>query len=283
MTVSRTPPRSPSWTRSGGAGGADGDVDVDVDESHCPLIIAHRGASAIEPENSLQAFRRAGQDGADGVELDVLQCGSGDVVVFHDDDLARLADRPDRIAALPLSAVRNVRLKSGASIPTLAEALEACGGSLLVNVELKAAGVTPSQVAALVDAVATTLDRAGEVVSARVLVSSFSPRAVARWLRRSPRVRAGLLFEREAPLPLRRAWALPWLRPFSVHPESVLCTTAAVRRWHRRGYRVSVWTVDGAAALRQFADMGVDGIITNDPARARAALRDRAGTGSVNS
>ena len=239
-----------------------------------PLIVAHRGASAIEPENSIAAFRRAAADGADGVELDVLACATGEVVVFHDDDLVRLGARPERIAAVSLGAVRSVRLISGATIPTLEEVLEACGPRLLVNVELKASGVTVGGLRALVDAVATILDRAGGGISERVLVSSFHPRAIALWHRRAPDVRAGLLFERAAPLPLRRAWALRWLRPFSAHPEAVLCTPETVRRWHRRGYRVNVWTVDDAIALRRFADMRVDGIITNDPARSRRALTD---------
>ena len=237
-----------------------------------PLIVAHRGASAVEPENSIAAFRRADADGADGVELDVLACATGEVVVFHDDDLVRLGNRPEKIAGLPLAALREVRLTSGATIPTLDEVLAACGPRLLVNVELKASGVAPAGLRALVDAVATMIDEAGAGMHERVLVSSFYPRAIALWRRRAPRVRAGLLFEREAPLPLRRAWALRWLRPFSAHPEAVLCTPHAVRRWHRRGYAVNVWTVDDAIALRRFAEMGVDAIITNDPARSRRAL-----------
>ena len=237
-----------------------------------PLVIAHRGASAAEPENSLAAFVRARVDGADGVELDVLQCATGEVVVFHDDDLARLGGRADRIAKLTLAELRAVRLLSGASIPTLEEALEACGDTLLVNVELKASGLNGDRIAALVDAVAALIDRAGARTAARILISSFSPRAVHRWRRRSPGVRTGLLFERDTPLPLRKAWALPWLAPFAAHPERVLCTAGAVAGWHRRGYRVHVWTVDEPAELRRLAALGVDGIITNHPARSRHIL-----------
>jgi glycerophosphoryl diester phosphodiesterase len=65
---------------------------------------------------------------------------------------------------------------------------------------------------------------------------------------------------------------LSFVRPFSVHPEGVLCTPEAVKSWHRRGYRVAVWTIDDGSALRSFARLGVDAIITNDPARSRLAL-----------
>ncbi|HEY4394646.1 MAG TPA: glycerophosphodiester phosphodiesterase [Polyangia bacterium] len=233
-------------------------------------MIGHRGASALAPENSREAFARAAADGADGVELDVLRCATGEVIVFHDDDLSRLGGRPERIAALSLAALREVRLTSGASIPTLEEALAACGEHLLVNVELKAAGVPWAEIRALVAAVASIVRAPG--VRERVLVSSFHPYAVAAWQRCLPEVPAGLLFEAEASIQLRRAWALPWLRPFSVNPQDVLCDTEAVQRWHRRGYRVSVWTVDAPAELRRLAAAGVDAIITNDPARSRAIL-----------
>lgn len=236
-----------------------------------PLIIGHRGASAHAPENSLEAFARAAADGADGVELDVLRCGSGEVVVFHDDDLARLGGRPERIAGLSLTQLRALRLNSGAAIPTLAEVLEACGPTLLVNVELKASAVPWSELGALVAAVATLTDVAG--LRERILISSFHPYAIWAWQRRGSRIPAGLLFEAEAPVHLRRAWALPCLRPFSAHPQDRLCDAASLRRWHARGYRVAVWTVDAPSELRRLAAAGADALITNDPAAARAALR----------
>jgi glycerophosphoryl diester phosphodiesterase len=235
-----------------------------------PLVIGHRGASAHAPENSVEAFVRARADGADGVELDVLCCATGEVVVFHDDDLVRLGGRPERIEALPFSELRKVRLARGALIPTLEEAFEACGPELLVNVELKAPRVGGGRLRALVDGVSAILSRTG--AGPRVLVSSFSPRAVRLWMRCSTGVPAALLFERDELLPLRRAWPAAWLHPAALNPEHVLCTPARVARWQRLGYAVNVWTVDGGATVRACRDMGVDGIITNDPAATRASL-----------
>jgi glycerophosphoryl diester phosphodiesterase len=234
------------------------------------LIIAHRGASAVETENTVPAFARARADGADGVELDVMTCGTGEVVVFHDDDLARLAGRPERIAATPFAVLRAATLKAGARIPTLEEVFDACGPDMLVNVELKARGYSVAGLAPLVDRVADIIERAG--AQARVLVSSFHPWAVRLWMRRLPAVPAGLLFENESSLPLRRAWAATWLRPFALHPEYVLCTAERVAGWHRRGYMVNVWTVDDPAMLATCRRMGVDGVVTNNPAHSRAAL-----------
>jgi glycerophosphoryl diester phosphodiesterase len=235
-----------------------------------PLVVGHRGASARAPENSVESFARARADGADGVELDVLSCATDEVVVFHDDDLARLGGRPERIDALSLATLRQVRLAGGARIPTLEEAFEACGPELLVNVELKAAGVSAPRLAALADRVADVVARTG--TGPRVLVSSFNPFAVRLWMRRAPAIPAALLFERAAPFPLRRAWAASWLRPSALNPELVLCTPPRVAGWHARGYAVNVWTVDDEVALRACRDMGVDGIITNDPGRTRQLL-----------
>jgi len=235
-----------------------------------PLVLGHRGASACETENTAAAFRRARTDGADGVELDVLLSATGEVMVFHDDDLARLAGRPERIGDLPYRALRDIQLPGGTTIPTLEEALEACGPDLLVNVELKANDLGFGPMAALVGAVAEVIARTDS--SSRVLVSSFNPWAVQLWTRRAPAVRAALLFERQSMLPLRRAWLAPLLRPFALHPELALCTAERVAAWKRRGYMVNVWTVDDPAELAACRRMGVDGVITNDPAKARAAL-----------
>jgi glycerophosphoryl diester phosphodiesterase len=235
-----------------------------------PLVIGHRGASAVEPENSVEAFARARADGADGAELDVLACATGEVVVFHDDDLARLAGRPERVDALSLAALREVRLTSGARIPTLEEAFEACGPDLLVNVELKSTGVGRARLGALADGVARVVDRLA--AAPRVLVSSFDPFAVRAWKRRAPSIPAALLFERDLPLPLRRAWSARFLRPAALNPEFVLCSRERIDRWHERGYAVNVWTVDGEGPIRACREMQVDGVITNDPARTREIL-----------
>jgi glycerophosphoryl diester phosphodiesterase len=213
-------------------------------------------------------------DGADGVELDVQRCRTGEVVVFHDDDLARLAQRPERIDEMPLDGIRDVRLLRGGGIPTLAEAIDACGHVALVNIEIKYAGAFPGACHALVAGVADVVARAD--AGRRVIISSFSPGAVWLWRRIRPDVACGLLFERPQPFhrpwPLRTDMLLPLLHPLAVHPEQTLCTHARVAGWRARGYAVNVWTVDDPDRMKALAAMGVSGIITNDPAGARAAL-----------
>src|SRR5512145_1466819 len=113
-----------------------------------PIVFGHRGASAEAPENTLAAFRLAVERGADGVELDVWRCASGELVVAHDDDLRRVGGSPLVVRKAPLAALRAVDVGSwkgerfrGERVPLLDEVLEAVPSGL-VNVELKSARFT---------------------------------------------------------------------------------------------------------------------------------------------
>jgi len=77
-----------------------------------PLIIAHRGASALAPENTFAAFKKALADGADGLEFDVRLTKDGEVIVFHDATLARLSDRKNLVSSLTLEELRKIDVGS---------------------------------------------------------------------------------------------------------------------------------------------------------------------------
>lgn len=235
-----------------------------------PIILAHRGASAEAPENSLEAFEKARAQGADGVELDVRLCASGEVLVFHDADLSRLADRPERVAQLPWSTLRQVRLRSGARIPTLAEVFEVCGADMVVNVEIKADALWRPGLSALVEGVAKVV--ADVPRPERVLISSFNPLAVMKAASAMPRVLRGLLFESEGPVWARGQALARWLPIQAVHPQNHLCTPHAVAAWKAAGLAINVWTVDDATRQHELFAMGVDAIITNQPGPARERL-----------
>jgi glycerophosphoryl diester phosphodiesterase len=230
------------------------------------LVLGHRGASAHAVENTMAAFERARADGADGVELDVRLARDGELVVFHDEDLRRLAGRAERISDLDTAQLGRVELAGGERIPRLDEVLEATG-PLLVNVEIKPPGWR--SVREVVRAVHRCVERAAAVD--RVLVSSFDA-AVVALVRQTTPLRTGLLFHARQRRPLRRAWLAPILRPHALHPEKVLVDGVSMAGWRRAGYGVNVWTVDDADEVRRLARLGVDAIISNDPAAARAAM-----------
>ncbi|MDB4967438.1 MAG: glycerophosphoryl diester phosphodiesterase [Myxococcales bacterium] len=235
-------------------------------------MIAHRGASADAPENTLAAFALARSDGADGVELDVMRCGSGEVVVFHDDCLERLGRRAGATRETSLAELREIDLGGGERIPLLDDVLAATG-ELLVNVELKSAPDWPTRLldAELPAAVAAIVRR--HALGARALVSSFDPLLLARFRLHAPEVATALLFAHDQARPWRDGWAAALLRPAAMNPEALLVDARALRRWHARGRAVNVWTVDEPAELRLLAALGVDGLITNRPKIARSVIQ----------
>jgi glycerophosphoryl diester phosphodiesterase len=238
-----------------------------------PLVLAHRGASAEAPENTLAAFRLAMEQGADGVELDVWRCATGEVVVVHDEDLSRVAGVPLRVPDSPLAALRAVDVGAwkGARfraerIPLLAEVLDALPGAV-VNVELKSRG---GRDLALAHAAAEVIWRKG--AGSRVVVSSFDWRLLAAFRLASPDIAAGLLFDGTRLWRLRTFVGIRTLRPAAVHPDRALATDARVRRWLERDLAVNVWTVDEPAQAERLARAGATALITNTPATVRGAL-----------
>jgi glycerophosphoryl diester phosphodiesterase len=238
-------------------------------------ILGHRGASADAPENTLAAFRLALEQGADGVELDVWRCASGEVVVAHDEDLRRVAGSPLRIPDAPLGALRALDVGAwkgerwrGERVPLLSEVLDALPRAF-VNVELKSRG----RDLALAGAAAGALRRAG--AAERVVVSSFDWRLLAAFRLAAPEVPVGLLFERRPAWRLRTALATRALRPAAVHPDRTLATAARVEAWRARGLGVNVWTVDDPAEATRLARAGATALITNVPGKIRAALAGR--------
>jgi len=238
-----------------------------------PLVYAHRGASAQAPENTLEAFALAASEGADGIELDVMCCGSGEVVVVHDAWLERLADEPVCVLTTPLAKLRKVNVARhfaawprAERIPTLDEVLEAAP-SLRVNIELKEDRLDDRGLAHKV-AAAVRAHRAVE----RVVISSFNALELVRMRAFAPRFPLGYLFEAEQPAAARSGLFAPLLGAQAVHPEHTLLSAARVRAWHAAGFAVATWTVDDPDRARQLAAFGVDALITNRPRRIREAL-----------
>lgn len=230
-----------------------------------PRVWAHRGASLAAPENTMLAFDKAREAGADGVELDVRLDGEGNVVVFHDSALERLTGEPGRMEAC--SAARRETLRVGGErIPLLAEVLHTFDFEIDIEIKTNRTGREWALVAATAKVIADS-GRADEV-----LVSSFDPFALVQLHRHVPDVALGFIFGADQALPIRRGWIGNLFGASLVHPEHTLCTEATVKAWHRAGRPVNTWTVDDPDELRRLAALGVDGIFVDDPARAIAIL-----------
>ncbi|MCY1081183.1 glycerophosphodiester phosphodiesterase [Archangium lansingense] len=240
------------------------------------LLLAHRGASADAPENTLAAFQEAVAQGADGVELDAMVCGSGEVVVCHDEHLERLAGLPWEVRTTSWWKLKGADVGSRlgfapARIPLLEEVLDALPSHFLINIELKCDHANDGGLSQKVAELVTRWE-----LAERVVISSFNPLCLFRTAAAAPALRRGFLIDPDKSWGLQANVVTPLVSSHSVHPYHKQCTPELVEEWRRRGLRVAVWTVDDAARARELEEMGVSYLITNKPRFIREALRGKA-------
>lgn len=221
-----------------------------------PLVIAHRGASGSELENSLAAFRAAAPQGADAVELDVHATADGELIVHHDE-----AVDGTHIAQASARTIAALRLSNGEPVPTLSQALAAIAPRLQVFVEVKSLAPRWD------DRLLETLDRGPN--PAGYGVHSFDHRIVRRLGEKRPSLPCGILASAYLVRPLS---AMEDAGASILWQERSVADEPLVRTVHGAGARIFVWTVDEPGDLARFVAWGVDGICTNFPARARQAV-----------
>jgi glycerophosphoryl diester phosphodiesterase len=255
---------------------------------HAPLVIAHRGASAHAPENTVAAFERALHDGADGIEFDVRLASDGVPVVIHDANLRRTAGRNVEIASLSSLELAHVDVGSwfnrrfpararaefaNERVATLAHVLdEFAPRCRALYLELKCSRADVLRLAAAT----VEILRAHAEAARRVVVESFALEAVAEVKRLAPDVRTAALFERTLRRPHPRARAM--IERALAHGadeialQRTLITRRTVEAARDAGLQTVVWTADHPAWARRARELSLRAVITNTPARLRAAL-----------
>lgn len=221
-----------------------------------PLVIAHRGASGYETENSLAAFRAAVAQGADGVELDVHATADGALIVHHDEAIGGR-----HIPHSPLREIRGHRLTNGERVPTLEEALAAILPQLTAFVEVKS--LAPRWDEGLFAAIDDS------PAPGKVAIHGFDHRIVHRLGEKRPHLKLGVL---SASYPVRPIRMLEDAGATTLWQAWRLVDEALVAAAHQGGVALYVWTVDRPEDIRRLAALGVDGICTNLPDVAREAL-----------
>jgi len=234
-------------------------------------IFAHRGAAAEAPENTLAAFRLAGRQRTDYVELDVQESQDGVVVVVHDVDLMKIGGSPLKVWETPAEQLRLVDIGSRVGpefrderVPTLAEALAACKGVSRVNIELKYYGHNER----LEERVIELVEAAGMQDS--IVTMSLNKNLVAKMKHLRPNWTSGLLTA-------KAIGDLTGVPADFLAVEKSMATRRFIRAAHRAGKPVYVWTVDDPARMVRMVGLGVDGLITNRPGVAREVLDRFAG------
>ncbi len=242
-----------------------------------PLRIGHKGAAALEPENTLRSLSRAVELGCDLVEFDVLDLDDGTLVLAHSNDLFEVSHGAarGRVRSQTLDGLREV----APELPTFDEALELLGsnGAVGLHVDLKWHGYEAAAAEAirrhgLVERTVVSTFHPGSLRELAVLEPGlqrgltypFDRRGVSRRRLLTPVAATALVAIRSA-LPRRITRMLDRVRATVAMLHHSVVSRAVVDRVHAHGAAVFAWTVDDEAALRRMLDADVDGVITNDP------------------
>lgn len=247
-------------------------------------VISHRGANLHAPQNTLPAFEKSLEIGVDGFETDIHVTIDGVPVVCHNYDIDETSDGKGFIAEKTLEELRSYDFGSyfnkkfaGTKIPTLDEFLTLCEGADIevLNIELKSPKQKESGI------VAKTI----EAVKAhglfdKLIISSFDSALLAEAKQIDNSCKTGLLYcvkDFCSPKVLYNADGLAaQLHADALHPHFLHVTPLYVRRAHKRGIKINVWTVDNAAVARWVLLCGVDGIITNNPELIKKVIAEKA-------
>jgi len=228
-----------------------------IQRSSAPLIIAHRGASADAPENTLAAFRLAIDEGADGLECDLRMSADGVIVISHDDSLKRTHAQPVHIADATAAAL------AACDVPTLIETLATVRGKLsLINLELK----EPIPPDALDAAIGRNIDG--------IILSSFDTEIIRATRAALPHLPFWLLTMHGTNVAIAQARELGCV---GIHVWHRTATPRFIAHARRAGFPIYVWTLDDPRRAGILAGRGVAGITTNAPGKIRALFAGQVG------
>jgi glycerophosphoryl diester phosphodiesterase len=250
-----------------------------------PLIIGHRGASTVAPENTLSAFARALREGADGIELDVRLSRDGTAVVIHDATLPRARLRKRFVARMTLAQLKQTdagswfnrrnpdlaRLEyTGQTIPALDEVFQLLlnqpGKPRVVYVEMKC-GRSRKHNEKLVNATVAAVQQ--HELQKQAILISFNLRAVARVKQLDVSLRTGALFGQRSVVksPARIVQAAVECSADEILINHSLVSQKLIAAARARDFSTVVWTVDDKAWLERARALGIQALMTNDPAK----------------
>ena len=228
-------------------------------------IFAHRGASGYAPENTLEAFRLAMEQGADGMELDVHLTKDGEVVVIHDETLDRTSNGHGNVRDYTLEELKKFSFHNhmekyqGVQIPTLKEALNLVKNSCMkVNIELKTGIYWYEGIEEKTMDIVKTMG-----MEDRVIYSSFNHYSIQKVLEQNSDAETAYLFS-DVPLNMEKYakdTGVKGLHPAVYH----LKMADFLETYMKSGLKVRVWTVNNKEDMKMFMDAGVDAVITNYP------------------
>jgi len=231
-------------------------------------IIAHRGANNIAPENTLKAFQKAIELGADMIEFDVRKTLDEKIVISHDNTLIRITGKIGSIKNMTLNELRELDFGEGEKIPTLEELITLTKGKIDLNCEIKVRGIEQK----LVD-----IFRNADLLDS-ILISSFKNDVLIKIQKIEPKIRLAALN------PSKCGWISSWIsrkkiinvakynKFYAINPLFKLVNKKFIKKAHHNNIKIFPWTVDSDSAITKLIKIGVDGIITNDISKVKEIL-----------
>ncbi|HEY3175352.1 MAG TPA: glycerophosphodiester phosphodiesterase family protein [Candidatus Polarisedimenticolia bacterium] len=240
-----------------------------------PLIIGHRGAAGLAPENTQAAFAAAVEVGVDAVEFDVQFTADGWPVVFHDETLERMAGVGARIRDYPESVLQGFDIGfrqgpefRGEKIPSVRDVAALIPPAIEIHAEVKDYDpVSESHLRHLLEA----FEKRGGL--ARVIFSSPHEETISEIMRLHPGARTSLLLFRGVKVPTDAARRAAFLGCVAVSPDASLVTQELVDVCHRHHMNLFAFTINERGVMRKLTQMGVNGFFTDYPDRLRGALQ----------
>jgi len=227
------------------------------------LIFAHRGASGVEPENTLRAIKSALDTNVDGIEIDIHEV-DGKLLVIHDRWLHRTTSGTGQITQHDYQHLRTLDAGQGETIPTLDEVFSLVAGQCQINIELK--GI--NNISLLYSYIDNAVNNKSLIIE-DILISSFNHRLLYIINQQRPEFAIGAL---TACYPLDYAKFAEQLNAYSVHLDVDFISKHFVSDAHQRGLKVFVYTVDELEDIKAMKALGVDGIFSNFPTRSKSHL-----------
>jgi len=216
------------------------------------LIIAHRGASAYEPENTLRSVEKALELGADMVEVDVRSSRDGHIVVMHDAVVDRTTNGKGYVKDVTLKELKRLNAGLGERVPTLQEVAQLIGRKARLVVEIKVPGIEKRVLEIIKE----------NELEKEALITSFYHPILKRVKELNPNIRTGAII---ASRPIKAAQLALDANSNALFPKHVYVDPEMVEEAHRHDLAVYPWTIDTLNEIDSLIKMGVNGIVTNKP------------------
>ncbi|NHJ33570.1 MAG: glycerophosphodiester phosphodiesterase [Asgard group archaeon] len=227
-----------------------------------PLIFGHRGASAIEPENTMKAFQRAFQDGADGIEFDVRITADNQLIIIHDQEIERTSNGIGLVRKKTYKELMEFDFGKGEKIPLLGEVLEKFGNEKWLNIEIKEQGFEKQLLEML-----ENLE-----INQKYVISSFKIPVLQKIRELNSETPTALLYSSGR---VNLYQLVANLECNGIHPKHTIINKRLMGEAKYYRLAIRAWTVNNLRKAWKLTKMRVDGIITDNPKKLIIYLKEK--------